>query len=641
MIYLRDVLKQLSPEVRKKIWNELIPYMQSLKADVAPEQLNWSEQLVNSLTSQEILAPLWVQLSTYEQAVLRYFIFQVGDDLLTYRQIEEGRHGFNPTTFRLGLVGLCRKGFIYTLRRQWGEVAYILPADLAQALYALLLRLENREALEPCQEAVQQDTEWIMDPIYIDAFLLLIQLRTEKEGAVPLTKRGSIHKRYVRAWQELWPEREALLDNLLFVYEHRDTYTKHMAILLDFLTRKQLISWYEDRLVLHASKTETWMQSSRDEMRKDFLAYWTGVYRPSAPWLRRYQQDMLLFEHTDWVYLLSFVERWEEEYSLPNIAELKQLIREELLKPLIAFGLIETGKTETGEEVWRWKREEETLGSIWIQPNLEIYCPNTIPFSLLWELTKLLDLEKWERMLVMTLSKTKVLDMVEQGENLMEWVRHLEDRLNCSFPSFFVEQLTMWARSGFQARLSKKMVLEIEDDYLSQAWLAWPELNGLEVIELKKGVYVIDVDKEEAIQDMFAKRGIPLHVSEEKEQVFKKVTRNFLISSPIGEKQGLKVESVFPDFIEAVPIWNRLPELWKKQLSPYHEKTKRLIIQQAVEHGLRLKVETSMGELMELVPRLVQVEEGRWVCYDVENQKYELEKLTRLQLLFPVQTHSC
>lgn len=641
-IHVRDVLNKLSSEVISEIGKELAPYVQSLIAEDALEELDVIEQLVYLLTNQDTLSILWTQLSTYEQAVLKYFIFHVGDDLLTYRQIEGELLGIKPTTFRLGLTGLRRKGFIYTIRRQWREVAYILPTDLAESLYRILLHIENREQIEPCVEMVYKEEQWEREPIYIDMFLLLVQLRAEKECAVPLTKRGSIHKRYVRAWQMLWPDREELLSTLPFSYECRDIYTHHMAIVLDFLTRKQLISWYEDRLVLNNSKAVEWMKHKREEIKRDFITYWTALYRPSTPWLRRYQQDMLMTEDTEWIYLLSFVEQWEDEYTLPNILELKQLIRTEVLEPLLVLGLIETGITETGEEVWRWKEDREESGNVWIQPSLEIYCPNTLSFSLLWELTKLLDIENWETMLVMNLSKSKVMQCIEQGEDLMEWVTNLEDKLACSFPTVFIEQLHMWARSGVQARLSKKLVLELEDEILAKAWLDWSELADIEVREIQQGVFLLDLDKEEEIKHLFAKRGVPLlQVSEKSEEVTQNVTRNFFISSSYDQDHQLKVESVFPELTEAIPIWNTLPEIWKKQLSPYHEQTKRAMIKQAVEHELRLKVETNVGELMEILPRLIQVEDGRWVCYDVQNNKYELEQFSRLQLLFPVQSHSC
>ena len=97
----------------------------------------------------------------------------------------------------------------------------------------------------------------------------------------------------------------------------------------------------------------------------------------------------------------------------------------------------------------------------------------------------------------------------------------------------------------------------------------------------------------------------------------------------------------FLSLLEAIPAWNTLPELWKKQLNPYHEQTKRTMIKQAIEHELRLKVETNLGKLMEILPTEVQVEDGRWVCYDVQENKYDLEQMIRLQLLFPVSSNSC
>src|SRR5690606_32754452 len=84
------------------------------------------DQLAEVLLDDTRLHILYDMLSTYEKNVLRYFIFQVEDHCLTYRHLQQEAGQLKPNLFRLGLTGLRRKGLLYTLRRQWGEVAYFL-----------------------------------------------------------------------------------------------------------------------------------------------------------------------------------------------------------------------------------------------------------------------------------------------------------------------------------------------------------------------------------------------------------------------------------------------------------------------------------------------------------------------------------
>ena len=384
---------------------------------------------------------------------------------------------------------------------------------------------------------------------------------------------------------------------------------------------------------------DAWMRLNRAEMRQEFGEYWLHHYTPSTSWLKRYQRDMLSIQQGKSIYLLSIVERWEEEYALPSIAIIKQQIEAEILNPLVGFGLIEKGVTSSGEAVWRWKVEQEESGSIWIQPTMEIFCSSLLSFSNLWKLTKLLQLDKWEHMLILRPTKAKLASFLKQDYSLQDWCNWLEELTGEALSQALKLQLETGQRHNEQVLVSRKTVIEIRDEQLANVWMAWPELADMGIKQIQPTLFLADLEHEEEIKQLFTRYGFSVKENKGTQSLQETVDvqhRGFLISFAQIQLDDFKVENIFPDLSEAVPAWQTLPDMWKKQLHAYNERTKRQIVTQAVEHALRLKVETVAGDALEITPTLVQVEDGHWVCYDGQNRKFLLEQLSKLQLLFPV-----
>lgn len=619
------------------------------------------EKLIKILSHPENMNCLFRFLIHYERKVLEYFIFQVGQDFLTYRQIEQGLNGIQPHIFRLGLTGLRRKGIIYTVRRQWGEVAYILPTDLEVLFYSAILMEQGIDVEDrwsqpiPSSEIRMQRDEW--SPFYVDLFFLLDEIRKALHAEIPLTQKGTIHKRYIRLWQEKIADRESALGSFSLSIEHRDTYTNQLAILLDFLSRKKLINWLEGSLRLDFKKTENWMELSRQEMSDQFAEYWFTYFTSRVPWIQRYQKDMYQYgrQYNEWVSSLMFVEQWEERYELPAIEQIRRQLKEEVIQPLAAFGLIEWGETEQGEDVWRWVRSTETLPDLWIQPTMELYCSGGIPFTDLWQITNVFSIDKWENMLILKLSKEKATAFIDREGSLSFWLEGIRSLSKAPIPRGIEDQLFRWQKNQQQVRISDRTVIEIKEEQLAKAFLQWPEVEKLHIEKVSAACFLISIRDRETINQLFSKKGIQVKGREEEtleksqspgqpqgqEQVQNQAQKNpSLIKFAKDTTTQYKVESVFPEITEAIPAWTSLPPMWTKQFSSYHEQTRRQIIEQAIQHHLKLKMEVESGEIRVISPMDCKVEKGNWICYDQDKTKYKVAHINRVQLLFPELNHS-
>jgi hypothetical protein len=640
---LNFILSSLSKPTLRSILEEIYPLIHGEKKEdlwngMSEEEIR--KDIVAILCDEELIPRLFGFLSTYEREVLCYFVFHVGEDFLTYRQIEKGLQGIQPTIFRLGLTGLRRKGIIFTVRRQWGEVAYILPQDLEPLFYSMLLKAEgtNLDGIEKVTDPVEIDLD--ERPLFFaDLFFLLDEIRSTPNGEIPLTQKGTVHKRYIRSWQERLIDREEELSSRSLSFEHRDTYTNQTAILLDFLTRKELLYWFEGSLQINHDGVNAWMSLSRKEMAEQFLDYWFTYYTSATPWLQRYQKDMCQYRlrSNDWIYLFAFVEQWEDRYTLPPIQELKQQLQEEIFQPLRAFGLVQWGRTGTGEEVWRWTKQEDSLADIWIQPTMEIYCSGFIPLSDLWQLTKMSTFDKWENMLVLNFSESRCKQSMEQGESVGKWLEWLRSHSKIPIPQGVEDQINQWKKSQQQALITDMTVIEIKDEYLAKAFVQWPEAQSLSFRQISETIFVVPLRERESVCQLLIKKGVQLkRVKEEDIEEGNQVpSTSSLITFSKDVESSYRVESVFPDLTEAIPAWNGLPDMWKKQFASYHDRTKRDMIEQAVRHHLLMKVEDTCGRIKEVAPIECKVEEGHWVCYDQQRSRYKVANINRIQLMFP------
>jgi|GEM_PF-4518357 len=647
---------QLSMFVSKLTKQNVITMIQELScgipSNVYPFSLDELDQLDDFevrkrlewlLSSAEVSNYIYQSLNQYEKEALHSFIFFVGQDLLTYRQIEQGVHGIKPYTFRIGLTGLRRKGIIYTIRRQWGEVAYVLPQMFEETIYPHIL--DEQKELEECEDEVK-DVQKQEISIIEDIFSLMDDFRTRPECKIPLTQKGVISKRHVRFWTERWPERNQDLEVLSLPFDHRDIYSTHVILVLDFLTTIKVLTWSTDSVRLDLDKVSEWMKKSRIEMAEQFLDYWIQVIQSSTPWLKRYLKDMVIEykknqfsiknKDNSWRYLLSIIERWEERYSLPSIEKINEMVLAEIIHPLHALGLLELGVSSTSnEQVWRWSKKQEMEGNIWIQPTQELLCPNILPYESLWTLTKFLSFNKWDSMLVLTTDPQKI--KLARKNEISEWIDWLKKVCVTPIPPSFEEHITHHKQKFNQAQLYDMTILEIEDEDLASAMKNWSELKDIELRQVHSTLFLVPIADREIVAEVLRKKGISLssEAENDKQNIEYQSKEVVLIKSRMSVKTFDNIENTVPDFLEAFPTWNRLPEMWKKQFHKYHEKTKREMVEQAIEQHLHIKIEELSGGIRVIIPQSCKYENGNWICYDDKKEKIPLDQINRVQLLLP------
>lgn len=649
MFTLKHVLHTLSRPPLEQIIEEWqlklgLPMNHHAQADEREHLSGLQNIILSALQETTTLSSLYQSLTKQEQTVLHYFIYYTFSDFLTYRQVSEQNAVTGNNAFMWGLTGLRRLGLIYTLRRQWGEVAYFMPEDLQAQMYTLLLAEKGYTQFNAVpEEDVTDQVEERMACFYQDVVLIADELSMQSEQSFPLTRQGTIHKKYTRVLQERMKDRPFMED--MYWPELDGRYPKYISLLLDFMTKARLLEWYDGEVCLQEGQAEHWFSKSKQEMVQHFLKYWTDVYMPSEVWIRRYLKDILLhWEEEGFVSTLYFVERWEDEYTLPPLRDIQDILEQQVWLPLRALGLIETATTVHGEGVWRFIHEgEDANAQIWVQPNFELFVPAVVRVADIWKMTRWFDLQEWQDMLRFTLSHRRVKLFLDRGGHMMDILEWLKKRVSTSIPEEIGDQLQRWQRERGQVRIYERSVIQIDDPQIAQAVQQLVAGEGFSITSIDEHLFLIPHHEKQQLLTVLHKRGFSIHEEKEfeSEEEPKKRRDPELLKQTKAEVNLQDVESVVSQREDAAPEWGKLPDTWKKQFMRYDQQTLRRIVQTAVDQGLELLAsDSSSDDKKNICPLECHFQDGHWVVFSEEAEAIKLDDINRIQLMLPGRTNS-
>lgn len=103
-----------------------------------------AESLVESLASfylsEEGCRSILNSMKDYERTLLLHLIKNVLWDSVSFREIEEKLLGeLTGIEIKAAVIGLRKKGVLFSLRKLWGEILYVLPRDSAAQWHRVLL----------------------------------------------------------------------------------------------------------------------------------------------------------------------------------------------------------------------------------------------------------------------------------------------------------------------------------------------------------------------------------------------------------------------------------------------------------------------------------------------------------------------
>jgi hypothetical protein len=602
------------------------------------------EKIAAYITASDTAMRVWESLSAEEKEMLLYFLFRVGSDVFTYRQMEEYAKEASPIIAYSGLTGLRRRGLVYTLRRLWGELAYCLPDDL-QETFRLSIISDNLPNNNLTDEPVN-DWHTIHPPI---SHILFRLLQLHRKQPILLTKKGVLTAKTRRLWESMIPYPAEIF--LPFAPEAAGKEEAREQFFVDLLLSMRLI---------RKQLTDNGMQYVIDEAQAAKL--FCGQEALVQHHIYQKVKERISLLHPCYGAIWNWLEVCgERTFSLRVLREVESTLlkgmvavekddhwyvfAEEVVPLLTLFGFtLQNGEGEAAVCSWmpgllsaKYEQSEERYTGIgYIQPTFEIMLLPYAPYEIRWQLGAYTQLEEQQEVWTFRLTKTSV-QAVEDEQESMDLFELLE-RIQSDVPLNVREQLTQWFHGGSYVSMERVIVLQCYDMDTAEWLAADKELSGYLRERLGERTFLIEETNKDKLESVLAHRNIRIRDHHTAKLQEKEIDGQIEAMTPFTQS-GYKVESVFPTLEDALPELKEVPAIWCKNFQRYHHSTLRQLVKVAQTLGIPLSVEINEKPAQRACVLDIRTENGH--CYltlDAHGKKESvlLEEIGRIKLDYPV-----
>ncbi len=617
-----------------------------------PKQ-NAPKNLAAMLCHDPYLGELWSSLHKMEQDAVRIFMINASKGFLRKKEWESIVQQKNPQ-LEFGLSGLRRLGLVYTVRKLWSEVGYLMPAEIRRALVTASKSQES-DTIES-NASFQEALSYYIPAgrgIHLDLFACLLFVR---DHVIQLTQKRTIHRRTLQKLSPLFSIREEHIKGWyerLFPDEIRRNYSPAEAFILDLAIRLQLIKPEGKQLSLSYPEVKNFL-SLDAKSRKDLLfACLSASYVPVEPWLEACWFEISTTRYVKWQPLAFIFSRLRSlGFTLPSGH--REIVMEQILHPLLGLGMIEVGENKS-ELYWRIHPSQaasHTEDFWYVEPTGTVLASQSVSLQKLWELSRLAELEFTGEMIRSQLKPIKVQSYLSQGGTEQEIADFLQQSCPYPIPEAIREQIDIWAKEAKQIRMEQVIRVSTAHANLLEELKQIPLVQPFLIEVISATDFLIPMDQQEELIQTLKQCGF--EPRQGKIEKFSSITalpdgldhpapdldeslRTGLFSIP-KPWDGYKIENVFPERPTESPKLLSLPKIWTQHLQSYHPQTLRDMLKRAEELKLTVLLQLTSGAELEGVAERVKVEMGYWtITFETgrRKQKIRLEEIKRIKLVLP------
>ncbi|WP_353949178.1 helicase-associated domain-containing protein [Sporolactobacillus sp. Y61] len=434
-------------------------------------------------------------------------------------KVSGGRTGRQSTT----LNALISKGMIFVKKYYWEDILFV-PDEV----YTVILNLEmpriaakKKNFSKPYGEVrVTQHTGLAahQDMLYI--------LSTFAHEKVTITQQRKIYKRWMKKMDEkcrlkaesfasvMWSGNDYgniefweqyLSDNGLIDRDHH--YVHVQPQMLEVFTRVPYNEWARTYYDYYLDRLNRWKHVSRVVPLELCRIVFFGQ---GFIWTLKQTVNEL-------------INIWSAEWSI--LIE-DQLINETFYRPLVLFGLIETGVDEKDREVWRWtdwgkafvrmeldeEPDSETdllTEDLYVQPNLEIMLPENILPAIRWRIETFAELKKSDAVLIYEWSASRLEQAIEAGWTLQGILEFIGRYSKNPLPDNVVRTITDWTENVGKVRLWDVLVFEVSDPSFASVIKRDKKISKMIVTSFSDTAHVIRRKDEEKLRAALKSLGYP------------------------------------------------------------------------------------------------------------------------------------
>jgi hypothetical protein len=591
--------------------------------------------LPTRLSDPAFLASLWNNLTELEQSVIGLFVRSSARGFLSKKQWD--RLASQERHLSVGVTKLRRLGVVFTVRKLWSEIGYLMPWEVREAFTHLLVADWRRGT-----EGSQTLPYYIPSGrgLHLDVFALLLHIR---DHDVPLTQRRTVHRRFLQRMCPLVSLKMEHVQGITLIPRGEEGELP-LRVLLDTAMRLGLIVPEEKRLSLDAACVREWL-------RQPSSARWEGMYQlvceqylAHEPWLDAFAVMMKQVPSDQWCSLDEMLKALTAAgFDLP--AQASQEITQKWLHLLLGFGWIQLGQGADGQIFWRWNgiaRMEREEGWF-VDPAGAVTIPPLVPLDAVWKVSRFCSLQVEGEVMRGALQAKLVQAFLANGGTEQQVLETLARHCVHPLPESVGELVRLWARSARQIQMEPFIRVRTANPVLLDELRQIPAFQPYLQNVISSTDFLIPFSQEQELAATFRHYGYEPQLANvpaarmESGTIAREAETSGLFSIE-RPWDGYAVENTFPDPLEGLPQIAALPKMWTRHLQAYHPQTMRDLLRRAQELQMEVQVERENGALWQGIPQKVEVEMGYWyVTLEAERkkQRFRLEDVKRARIVIP------
>ncbi|SEF55031.1 helicase-associated domain-containing protein [Paenibacillus sp. UNC499MF] len=635
--------------------------------------------------NEEVLGRLRKTLHPDEEKLLRLIVVRFGSRPFTPAELEKETAGRASALVKTAITGLRRRGLVAAFRKSWGDRLFLLPQDGLRGWQAVffdsgLADLQAPSMAPPYRQG--EGTGGFRSPgsggdgrlkelyeqgdkprqgLALDLFLLLNYAELHE---LPLTQRGALHKRHVQKMTALLGFDETDLAGCGLQYAHADTYPVSLAAALDFLQRLGLLYRSGDRLLLHNARLRDWLAADEATRTERLYRLWSEHRFPEEVEL---QHAVCLLDKLavgTKIRLGSLAAELNRREALTGSEEEKarfylQLIQK-WLQPLRAFGWLDWEPEDSGDVTVSWlypvrgdqrvneeRKTANSPGFLYVQPDFEVMVAPECPFAVRWEIARIAELVKSDRMAMYRLTKESVQRGADHGTPGEKALELLEAHSRHGVPETLRLTLAGWAEQYGRVVLGDVTLLRCADGGLAEQISRHPKIGRLLLEKIGDADFIVPAGKMNELMKLLDAAGFsprqaadfqdgkaaPGPDGEAEPETPKGIVYD---QDPV---QYLEPDTRLPSVEEMYPGLRDIPAVWHQESRGYHPSTTFKIVRQAISWGAPVLAGVEGGRPAVWIPRKA-VEQGEELSIELSDdtgrsRTVQAGRISSIRILLP------
>ncbi|SEK98224.1 helicase-associated domain-containing protein [Paenibacillus sp. OK003] len=576
-------------------------------------------------------------------------------------------------------IALRHKGWIKAVRKSWGERLYYIPESLLPLLTityaARVVQFAQLKTNVIQQDEMTQDKAISSIEVQkvtivregkpdIAAELLHVLAWMVREGqaqgGLPLTSKGTIHKKLVQRLSRMTVLTPEDFSELGIRYDHADVYPVHVALIIDLLLSLGLIEKAHNRMQVSPDRLYHWLTLSWSSMHREIYSVCMDRYGKAEPKLQHFRYQLLMFasRKNEWLSIAAGILDHDGPEEAIEIREsggssglsLLTQIRG-WLDVLAGLGYGEVGESAAGELLYRWQidpgillnfandeAEKPEKNTIFVQPDFDIMVPPDVTPQVRWNLDIGAELVSRDRMSIYRITKEGIIAASEIGLTADVMINFLKRYAVLGVPEHVELAIQQWGQDAeglhMDARQNVDQDESVDKVKKKDTWIYKSRSELLEKLNRPEAEaildeYIVGADEFkvglEVQKELFYIRGrVGLIQCDSNLHTYEQ-------DHSITEQSGL-----FPGYGE-------IPEMWHNEWRGYHVSTARQIAAKAIEWQTKLGLKLN-SDIVYVIPDQIQGHEDwtltGWSVSDgrtnpAERRTFSPNEWNQIRLIIP------